>query len=390
MSSSSLEEFTTIFTNINSNYSNIISRPPSVLYRYHKTPIHVSSNIKSAYDFPLGIYNPTNPTAIQQIETDNYYIEDIRKDNKPSKGGLFGTLRRKKRNNRKNISIGANLSTVVKKPFSKINSCFRNFYTGLKTLDRSYRYLDHADPYFVIECGILRLMNGSGRLSQIGFLEIKIKKTFNSNDINDMNNTTYTTYEALKNLLNKHRVTYREVEHVLEGRSDQIAEIRGNRKEQAAKAMVIDVSFQQGHKYYLTVLPGSNKVNLELIRTFLKADKISFAKTQVMKRLTNCDLGAVPPFSFNKDLNVIIDPELYKNEEIVFNAGRLDRSIYIFLKDYRRILESEYQENPISIELSISQVETNFFEDSDPQQSMLEQDKLESKMVISNKNEQTK
>ncbi|PKK78643.1 YbaK/ProRS associated domain-containing protein [Rhizophagus irregularis] len=205
-----------------------------------------------------------------------------------------------------------------------------------------------------------------------------------------MNNTTYTTYEALKNLLNKHRVTYREVEHVLEGRSDQIAEIRGNRKEQAAKAMVIDVSFQQGHKYYLTVLPGSNKVNLELIRTFLKADKISFAKTQVMKRLTNCDLGAVPPFSFNKDLNVIIDPELYKNEEIVFNAGRLDRSIYIFLKDYRRILESEYQENPISIELSISQVETNFFEDSDPQQSMLEQDKLESKMVISNKNEQTK
>ncbi|CAB4422846.1 unnamed protein product [Rhizophagus irregularis] len=114
MSSSSLEEFTTIFTNINSNYSNIISRPPSVLYRYHKTPIHVSSNIKSAYDFPLGIYNPTNPTAIQQIETDNYYIEDIRKDNKPSKGGLFGTLRRKKRNNRKNISIGAsNRNSVV-------------------------------------------------------------------------------------------------------------------------------------------------------------------------------------------------------------------------------------------------------------------------------------
>ncbi|CAG8479459.1 4140_t:CDS:2 [Rhizophagus irregularis] len=93
---------------------NHIAKPPSVLYRYHKTPIHVSSNIKSAYDFPLGIYNPTNPTAIQQIETDNYYIEDIRKDNKPSKGGLFGTLRRKKRNNRKNISIGAsNRNSVV-------------------------------------------------------------------------------------------------------------------------------------------------------------------------------------------------------------------------------------------------------------------------------------
>ncbi|GBB89905.1 hypothetical protein RclHR1_17460008 [Rhizophagus clarus] len=106
MSTSLLEEFNTIFTNINSN-NNIISRPPSVLYRYHKTPIQVSSNIESAYDFPLGIYNPTNPTAIQQIDIDNYYyFEDIRKDNKQSKGGLFGTLRRKKRNNRKNISVG--------------------------------------------------------------------------------------------------------------------------------------------------------------------------------------------------------------------------------------------------------------------------------------------
>jgi hypothetical protein len=115
MSTSSLEEFTTIFTNINSNNnSNIISRPPSVLYRYHKTPIHVSSNIKSAYDFPLGIYDPANPAAIQQIEIDNYYIEDIRKDNKQSKGGLFGTLKRKKRNNKKNISIGtSNRNSVV-------------------------------------------------------------------------------------------------------------------------------------------------------------------------------------------------------------------------------------------------------------------------------------
>src|SRR6266498_4845049 len=97
---------------------------------------------------------------------------------------------------------------------------------------------------------------------------------------------TYVTYETLKNLFNKHRVAYREVEHVLEGRSDQIAEIRGSRKEQAAKAMVVDAFVQQqSHKYYLTILPGSNKVNLESIREFLKADKISFAKTKVMKRL---------------------------------------------------------------------------------------------------------
>src|SRR5688572_16268801 len=89
-SSSSLEEFTSKI--------HIISRPPSVLYRYHKTPIHVSSDIKSAYDFPLGAYNV--PTTVQQI----YYIEDICKDNKKSKRGLFESLRRKK-NDKKNINF---------------------------------------------------------------------------------------------------------------------------------------------------------------------------------------------------------------------------------------------------------------------------------------------
>ena len=165
------------------------------------------------------------------------------------------------------------------------------------------------------------------------------------------------TYEALKNLFNKYQVAYKEVEHILEGRSDHIAEIRGNRKEQAAKAMVVDTLVQESHKYYLTVLPGSNKVNLEAIRTFVGADKVSMAKTKIMKRLTNCESGAVPPFSFNENLNMIVDPKLYKNEEIVFNAGRLDRSMYISSKDYQRILESEYQEKPIVIEHDISQIE---------------------------------
>ncbi|RIA95007.1 YbaK/aminoacyl-tRNA synthetase-associated domain-containing protein [Glomus cerebriforme] len=185
-------------------------------------------------------------------------------------------------------------------------------------------------------------------------------------------NETYVTYETLKNLFNKYLVNYKEVEHVHEGRSEQIAEIRGSRKEQAAKAMVVDAVIQQDHKYYLIVLPGSNKIDLESIREFVKADKISFAKTKIMRRLTNCDSGAIPPFSFNEDLNIIVDPKIYKNEEIVFNAGRLDRSIYISSKDYRRILENEYQEKPIVIEISISQVETNFSEGNDSQQLKLE------------------
>ena len=166
----------------------------------------------------------------------------------------------------------------------------------------------------------------------------------------------YETYESLKNLFNEYQINYREIEHIEEGRSDQIAEIRGNERGQAAKAMVIDVSLLGGiHQYHLLVLPGDRKVDLEVIKKFTKVNKVSFAKTKIMKRLTNCESGAVPPFSFNENLNIIVDPALYQNKEIVFNAGRLDRSIYISVEDYRKIMENEYKEKPRAVELDISQ-----------------------------------
>jgi len=74
-----------------------------------------------------------------------------------------------------------------------------------------------------------------------------------------------------------------------------------------------------------------------------------------MKRLTSCEIGAVPPFSFNENLNVIVDPALYENEEIIFNAGLLDRTVFILVQNYRKIIENEYKKKPIAVELNISQ-----------------------------------
>jgi Ala-tRNA(Pro) deacylase len=48
-------------------------------------------------------------------------------------------------------------------------------------------------------------------------------------------------------------------------------------------------------------------------------------------------MGAVPPFTFDAALPLVADPAIQANEEVVFNAGRLDRSIYMPLADYLRI-----------------------------------------------------
>jgi Ala-tRNA(Pro) deacylase len=78
-------------------------------------------------------------------------------------------------------------------------------------------------------------------------------------------------------------------------------------------------------------------VEKEPIKKYFNADSVAFAAREKAQALTGCVIGAIPPFSFNDQLQVLADPLIQQNEEVVFNAGRLDRSIFMKLDDYIRI-----------------------------------------------------
>jgi Ala-tRNA(Pro) deacylase len=44
--------------------------------------------------------------------------------------------------------------------------------------------------------------------------------------------------------------------------------------------------------------------------------------------------GTILPFSFNPELELVVDPALLEHDEIYFNAARLDRSIVLKASDY--------------------------------------------------------
>ena len=44
--------------------------------------------------------------------------------------------------------------------------------------------------------------------------------------------------------------------------------------------------------------------------------------------------GTVLPFAFDPTLDLIVDPSLLQNDELYFNAARLDRSIALNARDY--------------------------------------------------------
>jgi Ala-tRNA(Pro) deacylase len=145
-------------------------------------------------------------------------------------------------------------------------------------------------------------------------------------------------HEQLCTLLDREGAIYRVIEHEAEGRTDLIAQIRGNRIEQSIKSIVVQVRLSKKENIYcLANVPGHCRVDLGAIKAHFNADSIGMAQREKAQALTGCVVGAIPPFSFNDQLEVLADPLIQENEEVVFNAGRLDRSIFMDLADYIRI-----------------------------------------------------
>ena len=149
-------------------------------------------------------------------------------------------------------------------------------------------------------------------------------------------------HTRLIELLQNENASYRVVEHEPEGRTEVIAKIRGNRIGQSIKSIVVQVRLNRRENIYcLANVPGDCRIDFKGIQRHFQADSVAFASREKAQELTGCAIGAIPPFSFNEQLQVLADPLVQRNEEVVFNAGRLDRSIFMQLEDYIRIAKPE-------------------------------------------------
>jgi Ala-tRNA(Pro) deacylase len=142
-------------------------------------------------------------------------------------------------------------------------------------------------------------------------------------------------FDRIVALLTGAEANFRVIEHDAEGRSERISVIRGNRPDQAAKAMVLDVrGGGGGRRHVLAILPGSRKLDFNAVAALFEARKCGFASPDTAQALTGCVMGAVPPFAFDPALAVVVDEDLLANETLFFNAGRLDRSMELDTRDW--------------------------------------------------------
>lgn len=145
-----------------------------------------------------------------------------------------------------------------------------------------------------------------------------------------------TVFDGVARTLNESKSRYKIMIHKAAGKSREAAEVRGNALCQGAKALVVRAKTKKKvSQYYLTVLPADRKLDLKSLKQYLKVKDVSIVAPADAEAITGCEVGAIPPFKVDERLNLLVDPAIFDNDQIVFNAGRKDCSIFMKAADYR-------------------------------------------------------
>lgn len=148
-------------------------------------------------------------------------------------------------------------------------------------------------------------------------------------------------HQQITDLLRQHNCWFEEFVHEQVRTSEEAAKLRPNYSlKQGAKAIIIRTKIPNiGKKFVMLVMPADQKFDSAKVKAVLGSKDIRFATEEEVETVTKgIKPGGVPPFGNVFGLEVISDTSLYKNEKIIFNAGRTT-SIGMLSADYRRLVE---------------------------------------------------
>ncbi len=156
-------------------------------------------------------------------------------------------------------------------------------------------------------------------------------------------------YQRLISMLDTAGARYRVIDHIPEGRTEVVSTYRGHPVACAAKCLIVMVkTSKRTSRYYLAVVPGDARVDLQALKTLAGGSYAAVASTDKAEALAGSVSGTILPFSFHPDLIPVTDPGLLTHPEIYFNAARLDRSLALDTRDYLRLADPHL--HPITTE----------------------------------------
>lgn len=148
--------------------------------------------------------------------------------------------------------------------------------------------------------------------------------------------TYHQTVQKIKSLLEENHIEFETFEHKPVRTSEEAAEIRpGYTLEHGAKALIVKTK----HGFLMLVMPAHLRMSGNKVKKHLAVKEVRFATPEEVGEVTRgVQVGGVPPFGNLFNIPVVVDPKLFLNERIVFNAGDRSYSIALSSSDYRKVV----------------------------------------------------
>ena len=144
-------------------------------------------------------------------------------------------------------------------------------------------------------------------------------------------------FKRIKKVLYENNIRYELLTHEPVYTSEQAAKMRGKGLEvgmqRGAKAMI----FRVDEKYIQCIVPAHKIVDVKKVKVLLNVKKVKLASAEEVLKITDCEIGSVPPFGNLFSLPVYCDPGLA--DEIDFNAGMHEKSITMKRSDWEKIVK---------------------------------------------------
>lgn len=139
----------------------------------------------------------------------------------------------------------------------------------------------------------------------------------------------------LKAFLEENNVQYSTLTHSQVFTAQETAASAHISGKELAKTIMIKID----GKMAMAVLPASASIDFDRLKAAVGSEKIELAREEEFEDLfPECETGAMPPFGNLYGMEVFVDEQLTRDDEIAFNAGSHTELIKLAYRDFERVV----------------------------------------------------
>ena len=117
---------------------------------------------------------------------------------------------------------------------------------------------------------------------------------------------------------------------------EQAASDRNQRPEQIVRSILFQV---RPEEFVMVLTAGRDQIDWKKLRQLLKRSRVRMATDEEVLEVTGYRVGTVSPFGLKKQIRVMIDASVLKEEEVSIGSGVRNVAIIMKGEDVRRALK---------------------------------------------------